>query len=196
MHYGFYPLTIFVKSSFIDVSLGPKYASQSQLFISVSLIHCLERKLFSRNLILTCCWNIRNDTSFLKSPTNCSKTNLRNTIHIYTVQKKKFPTKDFFRKSDQSSFFYYHLASINLSASMYFKIFGYLDHQGKWWLGMIYDAIILKRVRVVSERFCAGSLWCRSVGESFSWYNNTILLCNYFNFITIPNKKRRIPQEP
>ena len=102
MHYGFYPLTIFVKSSFIDVSLGPKYASQSQLFISVSLIHCLERKLFSRNLILTCCWNIRNDTSFLKSPTNCSKINLRNTIHIYTVQKKKFPTKDFFTKSDQS----------------------------------------------------------------------------------------------
>ena len=98
--------------------------------------------------------------------------------------------------SKLGSFFYYHLASINLSASMYFKIFGYLDHQGKWWLGMIYDAIILKRVRVVLERFCADSLLCRSVGESFSWYNNTILLCNYFNFITIPKKKRRIPQEP
>ena len=122
--------------------------------------------------------------------------------------------------SKLGSFFYYHLASINLSASMYFKIFGYLDHQGKWWLdinlsasmyfkifgyldhqgkwwlGMICDAIILKRVRVVLERFYADSLSCRSVGESFSWYNNTILLCNYFNFITIPKKKRRIPQEP
>ena len=102
MHYGFYPLTIFVKSSFINVSQGPKYVSQSHLFIWISLIHGLQRKLFSRNLISPCGWNIWNNASFLQSPTNCSKTTPRNAIRIYTVQKKKFSTKNFFRKCDQS----------------------------------------------------------------------------------------------